>query len=908
MSADRQQAWQRLEVVIDAALDQGLHRAIPISRESKDRLSELCGGDPELEREAVELLEAMQVGGDAVETPLHRLVPVLLDGLAPGGAEPHRPSPQGASLRGLTRSDGDGSHRLRSERTIGRYRLLEILGRGGMGVVYRAERADDEFEKTVALKLLPQGLESEPARRRFRIERQILARLEHPGIARLLDGGVTDDGSPYLVMELVEGRPIDTFCDEEELSLRSRVELFLDVCEAVHYAHRNLVVHRDLKPSNCLVTPEGDVKLLDFGIAKILEDDEQQAGTVLQPMTPGFASPEQLANEPVSTASDVYSLGLLLYHLLVGAGPFDLDGVSPHQLHQLVQSEDPPAPSVRARAVAAESDADRRPDRVARRLRGDLDVIVLKSLRADPEQRYPTVAELQEDLRRWLGGRPVLAHRISRADRLVKFVRRHRAATVSACAAALLLTTGVAAVYLQGQAAARERDRARVQAARAERVVRLLTGMLSSASADSLGSGELTAREMLTSAAAGARQQLASDPVVLASMLEVMAISHLSFSEDEEALSLAAEAVELMEGDATRDGQALARAYTTLANVRRSLGELDGVDELLLAALQLLERDGAGESLDAARTHRELGRLYLRRGQASEARLHSTRSLQIFEAEGETAEAAITRTNLALILSREGAIEESIDTHRRALMVFDRLYGPEHPHSTTTRNNLANGLMSLGRYAEAEELYRESHRAAAEVFGEDNRRTATSLTNLSRALLMQGELQEARAVAQRGLRQLDDVTASHPTRIGAEMNLAGVELALGDVAAATERYRRGVALVRGSLGDDNATAHRAQSLLGLALVDGGELDEAERLLLAASTWQQTHLSERPLAALGQSFLGLAQIEALRGRCTLARSRLRESLENLPAGLPEASPLMRRRHAVEERCPVTRAAE
>lgn len=282
--------WLRIE----DALDRFFELEEPVDLEAAVR--ELCPDDPEIHQEVLKLAQAARRSVGPFEAPLSKEAPDLL-----GELQSFLDGPEPA---------GDG------ERVIGSYRLLELIGRGGMGVVYLAERADEQFEKRVAIKLLPRGLETPEMERRFRIERQILADLEHPSIARLLDGGVTDEGYPYLVMELVDGRPIDLHCREEALGLKERLRLFRRVCSAVQFAHQNLVVHRDLKPNNILVTAEGDPKLLDFGVAKLVEsEDSEPAGgkTVFQPRTPGYASPEQLANRAVTTATDVYSLGVVLY-------------------------------------------------------------------------------------------------------------------------------------------------------------------------------------------------------------------------------------------------------------------------------------------------------------------------------------------------------------------------------------------------------------------------------------------------------------------------------------------------------------------------------------------------------------------------------------------------------------------
>jgi non-specific serine/threonine protein kinase/serine/threonine-protein kinase len=401
--------WQRVKDVFQAALDRP-------AAERPAFLAETCGDDHEVRREVESLLAARRDAGGFLSAPA---VPETVD------------------------PDVDG-------RRIGPYRLLGRIGRGGMGVVYRAVRDDDVFHKTVALKVVP-GEATADHLRRFTRERQILARLQHPNIATVFDGGTTDTGQPYLVMEHVQGDPIDVWCHGRRLSVPARLEMFRAVCGAVHYAHQNLVVHRDLKPENILVTADGQPKLLDFGIAKLLAaglDPEGPPTATLMPlMTPEYASPEQVRGEPVTTASDVYSLGVVLYELLTGSRPYDVRADSLEGIVRVVCETEPRPPSVTGVATASE-------------LRGDLDTIVLKALRKDPLRRYLSAHELSEDLRRHLAGLPVLARADSLGYRATKFVARHRASAAATVLAAGGLVAGTVVAVDQARVARSERARA----------------------------------------------------------------------------------------------------------------------------------------------------------------------------------------------------------------------------------------------------------------------------------------------------------------------------------------------------------------------------------------------------------------------------------------------------------------
>ncbi len=412
------EAWPRVKEILDAALD------VPTG-ERGAFIASRCAGDEALRREVESLASVSESGWSFIESPAGGRVAALFEDWVP-------PSRVG-------------------ER-IGAYQVLSELGHGGMGMVYLARRADDEFQKTVAIKLIRPGMASDFALQRFRSERQISASLEHPNIARLLDGGATPGGEPYFVLEYIEGEPLIEYCDRRRLTVADRLRLFDDVCAAVQYAHQNLVVHRDIKPSNILVTSEGVPKLMDFGIAKLLQPDgapaaDGETGTFLRMMTPDYASPEQIRGERITTSSDVYALGVVLYELLVGRKPYHVTGPEPAELLRVVCERDPEKPSVASGS---------------RELRGDLDAIVLKAMRKEPEHRYASVGELAADLRRYRTGAPVLARRGTFSYRAAKFARRHRVALAGVALLALVLAGGVLATL-------REARRARAAEARAQR-------------------------------------------------------------------------------------------------------------------------------------------------------------------------------------------------------------------------------------------------------------------------------------------------------------------------------------------------------------------------------------------------------------------------------------------------------
>ena len=432
--------WQQIKRVLEVAL------ALE-ARERGAYLDKTCAGDAELRREVDSLLASYQpTGKNILDEPLANL---------------------------LESDSGSARHAVGAGQRIGAYRIIEEIGRGGMGEVYRAVRADGEFTKEVALKTVRVGYDVASVLERFRNERQILASLDHPNIARLYDGGTSAEGIPYLVMELVDGIPIDSYCDAEKLNITRRLELYLQVCSAVQYAHQRLVIHRDLKPGNILVTKEGAPKLLDFGIAKILDPATATDVTVVRPMTPEYASPEQIRGEPITTASDVYSLGVVLYQLLTGRSPYRVATRTPHELSRAITDTEPERPSTVIMRTFSKKNgaAARTPEQVSearepslaklqRRLSGDLDNILLKALRKEPQRRYPSVEQFAEDLRRHLEGRPVSARKGSLSYRAGKFVRRHKVGVAATALVAATLIAGGVATVREAKVAERNRLRA----------------------------------------------------------------------------------------------------------------------------------------------------------------------------------------------------------------------------------------------------------------------------------------------------------------------------------------------------------------------------------------------------------------------------------------------------------------
>ncbi|MEM8933579.1 MAG: serine/threonine-protein kinase, partial [Acidobacteriota bacterium] len=500
---------------------------------------------------------------------------------------------------------------------IGPYRLIERIGRGGMGEVFLARRDDEAFDKRVAIKLLRRGADHDELSRRFRRERQILASLEHPNIAQLLDGGTTPDDQPYLVMELVHGEPIDRYCRRLDLDIDGRLDLFLTICDAIQFAHQNLVVHRDLKPGNILVTADGTPKLLDFGIAKLLQPETfpltvLPTRTGLTPMTPAYASPEQVRGQAVTTASDVYALGVLLYELLAGRRPYEVDAGNLDTLVDAICHKTPPKPSSAVRVGAAERANGSSQDtaRLERRLSGDLDAVILRALAKDPTERYASAAQLRDDLRRHLDGHPVRARRPTPIYHAAKFVRRHRWAVAGVTFVFLALVSFLVVLLDQQRRLIEENQRRVLEQRRAETVSGWMFELFE-LSAPSRARGErVTARELLDKGAREIVDEFADQPELSAELMGTMGATYAQLGLYPEGIELLRRSVDLHDATGTAEPAVLAGRLQQLADALADLGEYTEALPIARRALVLRRAVDAADRGDEADSLARLGHLY----------------------------------------------------------------------------------------------------------------------------------------------------------------------------------------------------------------------------------------------------------------------------------------------------------
>lgn len=785
----------------------------------------------------------------------------------------------------------------RSGQVLGPWKLRRKLGGGGMSDVYLAERIG-EYSHQVAVKLVRPGLVSRADHNRLRAERQILARLNHRNIARLLDGGTTKDGIPYLVMEYVDGERIDLYCDRHRLPIKERLALFRGVCAAVHAAHQNLVVHRDLKPSNILVTGDRTLKLLDFGIAKLIEVREATHTLALTQadvrlFTPGHASPEQVTGELITTATDVYLLGVLLYELLTGRRPFDMRDARLSEMEQIICNQTPPLPSstMNPRAVpsidrpciedAAESRSTT-PQRLRRELAGDLDNIVMKALRKEPERRYTSADELAADLRRFEMGQPVIARRDTWRYRSAKFVRRH-AVVVAASVALVALLAGVATMMtLQAHRLDQQRAIAEQEKRRSDETAKFLAGLFEVADPTEAQGRQITAREILGRGALRIQQELKDAPVTQANLMETIGRVYLSLGLDAEARPQLEKALVMREQLFTGDHESKASNLAALGKLEQTAGRYEIAAKHYRDALQMNERLHGKRHLETAASLEELGQLQKVQGDFKSAEKNLRESLELFtELEGDRSTRVSSVMNeLAQVIQRRGDTREAEGLYRRALLIDRAALGNDHPQVAYQTHNLAIVLQNRGAFDEARPLFEESIALLQRVLGDKHPDTLDARGNYGRFLQAEGDLAAAEDVFRQVLRTDIEVRGASHMAVGYDhVNLGSLLIQKGEPAEAEKEFREALRIYAGTLPPDHQYVASAQTGLARALVDLDRLDEATIAATRALTiWRDSVPADHPQIANVQALEG--QILAKRGDDDKAESLLATSYDRL----------------------------
>ena len=830
MAVDEKQHWHRISALFDRALD------LPEADRIAFVLAE-SDADPAIRDEVIGLLCAAEQTPACLDEKAVNLVPTaVLESLA----EPSEPEDE-------------------SGRMIGPYRLSRLIGRGGMGAVYAAERGDGQFHQQVALKLLPiHG--GGRIRERLLAERQVLAGLSHPSIARLLDGGVSEDGRPYFVMEYVDGQPIDVFCLNPGVSIEDRLELVIAVCEAIHSAHQSLVVHRDLKPSNILVLDarsSGDVrvKLLDFGIAKVLSETDSDIDSSLRTrtgerwMTPSYAAPEQVTGKPTTTATDVYQLGVLLHEVLTGVRPFDGADSGAFELQRAICDEPPTPPSRTTQRLRTGSRAARRAIDSGM-IRGDLDAIVLRALRKEPAARYSSAEAMAEDLRRFLRKEPVLARHGSARYRMLRFISRNRTVvTIAAIATAAVIASSVIYAHNLSQARAEAEAAARTAEAEAENraeIANFLINVFTEADPTSREGQIVTVDDVLERAADQVLSALDEVDSRQLEFLRVIGQVQIARGEYEAAERLLFEAQERLAGldrplelarvqismvyllreqrqfaraepllvkalpvlrdHMERDAVDILQAELLYVNILIGLDRLDAADSLLQQVLSLI---GASPNRERVLLH-ALGTLgILRRAQGRYADAasanHDLIALLEKRGEGETSDAGTTWNNLGFALRQQQDWVGAAAAYRRALSIVAKIYGEAHPYNLISLSNLASVYSSQGWHDQAIEILEQRLALTRKSYESEHWRVGVALSGLAQAYLDAGDAETAAPLFQEAVGIWEEVLGGDHVWTKAGRMLLAAALQIGGYAdEARETRRSGLAFDDVALLDSNS--------------------------------------------------------------------------------------------------------
>jgi eukaryotic-like serine/threonine-protein kinase len=803
--------WQQIQSLFEQLIDTGENeRAVHLTR--------ACGNDVDLRSSVESLLKSDARREDPLLHAIGEAAESLLE---------------------------DHQDRLIGTR-VGPYRVVSILGHGGMSTVYRGERDDSQYQQTVAIKVLQHATLHPRLRSRLHSERHILATLDHPSIARLIDSGDLEDGTPYLVMEHVDGESIDTYCDSRTLFIRERLELFVQVCAAVQYAHRNLVVHRDIKASNIFVTDEGAPKLLDFGIAKLLAPESLSHTlpvTRLQEriLTPENAAPEQVLGRPITTATDIYGLGVLLYQLVTGRSPYRLLSYSQLQLERAICMDDPVRPSQMVISkLSGEKDADRSrlsdrrglsPQRLRARLSGDLDAIIAMAMRKEPDRRYPSVEALADDLSRHLLGEPVRARQGDWRYHTAKFMRRHVVSVIAIAAVfvGLALFAGVMLwenrrIELARDATAQERDRA-------QQVSAFLVDVFSQADPFNAQGREPTAKDLLDRGAEKISGNLSLLPEVRAQLLESIGLAYRRQGLSERAIPLFEQAVAIRRQERPLVNGHVAVALANLARALTDAGHLISAEADLEQAVALSESDGEPRPVDTADILVQFGNFALN------AKSDPARASELFGKALNIYRNTIGNQNLQVAATLNGLADAAVwmsdyplaeHYEREALSIFQETVSRNHPDNAVALATLGSILTQRGKYSEAEQVLNEALQIEHNVFGIDNPRIATTESDLGVLYDREGDMPRAIGATETALKLTRDRLGSNHYLTGYYLDsLAALFLKTGDLPTAETDARQALAVYAQALPARHLYVASTHQLLGEVLLRRGSLALAE---------------------------------------------------------------------------------
>lgn len=778
---DTERFQQAKEIFCDAL-------ELPVAE--RDRfIVEKCADDKELLAEIKVLLDSHDEADDFIETPV---ISTVSDFVA------------------------DQNESKFSGKQIGAYRIVREIGRGGMGAVYLAERVEG-FQKQVAVKLIKRGLDTDDVIHRFELERQILAALDHPNIARLVDGGATEDGVPYFVMDYVEGLPITVFCEANQISVHERLSLFLQICSAVTYAHRNLIVHRDIKPPNIMVTVDGEVKLLDFGVAKLLADGNRPGDTAtqtLQAMTPEYASPEQVSGGRITTATDIYSLGVVLHELLTGKRP--APAVSHPSFEKAAKSNQ--------RKTVIPTEKTKPPT-------GDLGKIVAMAMREEPERRYSSVEQFADDIRRYLSDLPVIAQTDSYSYRTRKFVRRNKGLVAVSAAAIASLIIGIAAASQQAIVAGRQRDKA-------EHVSEFLKKTLAAPDPRAQGK-DIKFVEVLSSVSQRIDIDFADQPEIAADM------------------------------------------HATVGLTFQNLGQLENAETHLQKTLEIRRSIFGDDHTETAVSLNHYAKLLEEKGSLSEAEPLYHQALAVLRGHFGSDDLSIADVlrNLGSLLIHQGKFQEAEAAFREELRIRQKILGENHPAISKTLYNIGSALGMAGDWKAAESYYRSALDHTRRLHDEDHLDVVDAKSNLAWALIRTDPDESKKLYLEVLEKKRKYLGEGHLLTIWTLYNLAYIDVEQGNFAASDLITRQILARRGNDLPDESPVVGSALVTLGRSLTKQGKFVEAEKILRECLALRKRTLPEGHwLLATTNGFLG--ECLALSGRTDTGLQMMQQSYDEL----------------------------
>lgn len=740
-----------------------------------------------------------------------------------------------------------GPHPLIGKR-IGSYLIEEEIGIGGMGVVFIGQRDDKVFDQRVAIKILKQGISSEYLVKRFQNERQTLANLQHPNIAKLFDGGKTSEGLPYLIMEFIDGVPITEFCKEKQLSIDARLRLFIKVCKAVQYAHQNLIIHRDIKPGNILVNKEGRPKLLDFGVAKLLDKDLEFSNSDLTKtgmwhLTPEFASPEQIVGKNITTASDIYSLGVLLYNLLSGFAPYKITNNSPLAINKIINEEKILKPSeIVTQQIRQKLDGeDKRISDVnlfkisSKKLKGDLDNIILKAMHKDPDQRYLSVQDFANDINNYLNGLPIKARKDTLSYRTSKFIKRHKVGVALFILFNILVFAGIAAIIYQGRIAAIERDKAKLELSKFEEINNFLQDMLTSA--DPAGEGkDVKVYEVLEKATSDVEIKLKDFPKIRAAIKQSLGSTYIGLGEFEKAKKLLYESLEsckLLFGEFSKES---AVGYHQLGLCYDWIGDYAKADSLYKKGILIFNKVDEIPSKALANNLNDFGTFLTNKGLYDSSAVTLKRALEIYAIHNPNngQKEAITVNNLAVNLHHQWKIDEAEKYYLEAEKILTNLYGRNRPEIASIMNNLAYIYMDNKDYQASEEAFKKSYEIKLAVLGEQHPSVALALINTGMLEFVRKNYEDAEILLLNAVEHFEKLnTLNDPYLSLAYYWLGRTYLEINQLFKAERVLKKSIEIRELTYTANSSKTWSSKGELGICMLKQKRYKEAEKLLVGS---------------------------------------------------------------------------